>query len=95
MAVIKGAASAAEIAAHAAVAATPQKILVRLKSRSILEPGCITVEPGHVMEIPESHFDAQHHERLSPPAVAQAPAAGPPAASGEPQPSADAGADLQ
>jgi hypothetical protein len=91
MAVHKGHASPAAIAAAEAASAAPaapKKVLVRLKGRAILEPGCITVEAGHQMEIPARHFDPQHHELVNPPTVAQAAAAGPPAAAEVPQPSA-------
>jgi len=87
MAVIHGKASAEQIAA-AHAPAKPSKVLVRLKYRSILEPGCITVEPGHVMEVPQDHYDEAYHELVNPPAVAQAPSAGPPAAADAPQPPA-------
>lgn len=81
MAVIKG------IAAPAAAPA-PTQLLVRLKSRSYLEPGCIQVEPGHVMNIPAAHFDPTYHELVNPPALAPAPANGPPDGSGSQQASA-------
>lgn len=71
----------------------PRKVLVRLKKRSILEPGCITVDPGFVTEIPEAHFSPEHHELVNPPAVGEAPN-GPPAAEGSDQPPAVSDADL-
>lgn len=37
---------------------------VRLKQRSVLEPGCRVVDPGYETEIPESQFLDSHHELL-------------------------------
>jgi hypothetical protein len=57
------------------------KVRVRLKHRTILEPGCHQVEPGYVTEIPKSHYLETHHELLEdspPPATASSPAAPPP-----------------
>ncbi len=79
----------------AAAPAGPPKVLVRLKGRAILEPGCITVEAGHVLEIPKAHFDPQHHDLVNPPAVADAPVAEPPAEAGTTQPSADSEGEVR
>lgn len=90
MAVIKG----IQASAAAPVPAAPEMLLVRLKSRSYLEPGCIQVEAGHIMSIPAAHFDAQYHELVNPPALAPAPVDGPPAEGGSQQASAVSQADL-
>jgi hypothetical protein len=97
MAVIHGKATAADIAAAHAPAklAPPTHVLVRLKHRSILEPGCIQVEAGHQLEIPRAHYDPRNHDLVNPPTAAQAAAAGPPAAATEPQPSAVSAEDEQ
>lgn len=94
MAVHKGIVKVPAAAPEPVVPNVPRKVLVRLKMRSILEPGCITVEPGFVTEIPEAHFSPEHHELVNPPVVAKSPADGPPAEGGVPQPSAVSAADL-
>jgi len=44
-----------------------KKVRVRLKQRTVLEPGCRVVDPGHETEIPESEFLDSHHERIEEP----------------------------
>jgi hypothetical protein len=44
-------------------------IKVRLKQRSVLEPGCRVVDPGYETEIPESQFLDSHHELLEEPLI--------------------------
>jgi hypothetical protein len=50
-------------------------LTVRLKQRTVLEPGCRVVDPGTITQIPESWFDPTYHELI--PAVAAAPAPAP------------------
>lgn len=91
MGVVKGHLTGDALAAHLAAESAPpapSKVNVRLRQRSILEPGCITVDAGHVMDIPAAHYDPAFHELTDPLAAAPALASGPPAAAGAEQPPA-------
>jgi hypothetical protein len=70
MSILKGETS--HIPAAQAASVTQPMVRVRLRFRSILEPGCRTVDAGHEMEIPQAHYDPTYHELLGPAAPATA-----------------------
>jgi hypothetical protein len=46
-------------------------VKVELRQRTVLEPGCRVVDPGTIVDIPESQYDPTYHILVKPAAAAK------------------------